>query len=228
MFPPLWTQIRSLPHLTSLTLRSGPNLPLHFELFPCLRKVDLSNYSIDTEGDGDDGWLPSTVEELRLEAVDGWNAAWLGEGFLSRVKVLVLERVVERELAIWNEVCEVCRSLQRHVSGLQYFAFAELGFSKRRPTPPRARPSRSRRSRSTCSRPGTSPRPISCPSRMTPSGRYYTPLLACPARPSGASRSCRSLRRSCSRLRASGSPRLSRTSGARSSGSSFSWAGARR
>ncbi len=107
MTPPLWTQIRSLPHLTSITLRAGPNLPLHFELFPCLRKVDLTNYSIDTEGEGNDGYLPSTVEELRLEAVDDWNAAWLGEGFIGRVKVLVLERVVDRELQIWKEVCEV-------------------------------------------------------------------------------------------------------------------------
>ena len=103
-------------------------MPLHFELFPCLRRVDLTNYSIDIEGEGADGYLPSTVEELRLEAVDGFDAGWLGEGFLRRVKVLQLERVVESELAIWNELCEVSRSLDYFASREDLNRFLNLAF----------------------------------------------------------------------------------------------------
>ncbi|GAA5861665.1 hypothetical protein JCM1840_005225 [Sporobolomyces johnsonii] len=72
-FSPVWTALKSLPHLTSLHTQYGPNTLLRLDAFPSLVELSMSMYFVDAQNDGT---LPSGLRKIRLEYVTAFDARW--------------------------------------------------------------------------------------------------------------------------------------------------------
>ncbi|GAA5917955.1 hypothetical protein JCM5296_000277 [Sporobolomyces johnsonii] len=72
-FSPVWTALKSLPHLTSLCTQYGPNTLLRLDAFPSLVELSMSMYFVDAQNDGT---LPSGLRKIRLEYVTAFDARW--------------------------------------------------------------------------------------------------------------------------------------------------------
>ncbi|GAA5967511.1 hypothetical protein JCM21900_000390 [Sporobolomyces salmonicolor] len=96
-FFPVWTALKSLPHLTTLRTQYGPNTFLHLDAFPSLVELSMSMYFVDAQNDGT---LPSGLRKIRLEYVTAFDEGWFRPELFETLEELEILELPSASLAV--------------------------------------------------------------------------------------------------------------------------------
>ncbi|BGP20984.1 hypothetical protein JCM10213_000189 [Rhodosporidiobolus nylandii] len=109
-FGPIWAALQSLPNLRKLQTSYGPNVQLNLHDFPALEEVEIEQYFVDNEHDGE---LPAKLRKLRLEYVTGFEQedpwdSWFHPKLFTHLDSLTL---IDMPLLAMNAITEAVEYL---------------------------------------------------------------------------------------------------------------------